>query len=248
MIIDAHVHIGKSLFGHELTPDELLENMEKTHIDKAIIIPFKPKDYNFEPQNDIIAETVKRYPDKFLGFGRIDPWQKEEAEKETLRIFNQLNLLGLFIDPCEELCPLTSPVLTPIFEMMREINKPVMFSGGQVRNSHPRQIEYIARKYPEITFIATSGGQINICGGLLYDAEEMLKKCPNVIMETSGIYRRDFIEQMTKKLGASRVIFGSGTPYYNQSFEIERIKTAHISNEKKEMLLGKNIDRLTRHF
>jgi predicted TIM-barrel fold metal-dependent hydrolase len=119
-----------------------------------------------------------------------------------------------------------------------------MISGGHSQVSHPRQIQFIAEKFSPLTIIATSGGQINICGGLLYDAGEMLKCCPNVYLETSGIYRRDFIEQMTRELGAKRIIFGSGAPYYQQNFEIERINTAEVERSNKDLILGNNVNDL----
>jgi uncharacterized protein len=240
MVIDIHTYIGESLFDRKISPDDLLKNMDRLGIDMSVIIPMKPFDYHLESENDRVAEIAAAYPSRFQAFGRVDPWRKEKAEAEVIRIFDKLNFSGLYINPLEEQCPLTSQVLKPVLNIMRNIRKPVMISGGHVRVSHPRQVEYIAREYPDITFIVTSGGQINICGALLWDAEEMLKTCPNVIMETSGIYRRDFIEQMTENLGGSRIVFGSGTPYYNQEFEMERIKTAQIPDEQKKMLLGQN--------
>lgn len=240
MIIDIHVHEGKSLLGYELDIQKLLDNMQKTGIDRAVLHPFKPYDYHFEPENSRISEIVKKHPDKFHAFGRIDPWRRDYAISEIKRIFEELNFVGIFLHPMEEQFSLTSPILHPVLNLMREYKKPVMVSGGHVRVSHPRQIEYIAGEYPDITFIATSGGQINISGMMLGEAEAMLTNRPNVYMETSGIYRRDFIERMTKKLGAERILFGSGAPYYDQAFELERIKTAEIPEEEIKKILGEN--------
>lgn len=236
MIIDCHVHLGESLYGHKLNTEELLDSMDRLGIDRVVVMPFKPFDYHFEPENDKIAQTVQRHPDRFIGFGRIDPWRKGKAVKEIKRIFEVLNLSGLFIHPWEENCPVTSPRMREALEAARIYKKPVMISGGHVRVSHAKQLQFIAGKFSDITFIFTSGGQINICGSAMSDAEEMLKACRNVIMETSGIYRRDFIEQMTEKIGPDRVIFGSGAPYYDQEFELERIKTAKMSDDARNRL------------
>lgn len=244
MIIDFRVHAGKSLFGMELSQEEILYGMEHLQIDICLLHPVKPLNYHLEPENDRIKEMVDANPKKFRAFGRVDPWRKEEALEEVERIFSRLKLEGLFLHPLEEHFSLTDPVLKPVLVHMEKIGKPVMICGGHSGVSHPCQIRYIAKEFPSITFIVTSAGQINISGLLLKDASTMLKSCPNVIMETSGIYRRDFIEQMTKVLGADRVVFGSGMPYYNQDMEMQRIITAKIDKKDKNKILGETAQKL----
>ncbi len=243
-IIDSHVHLGESLFGHSINPLDLIRRMDELSIKKSVIVPFKPPRYHLEEANDLIRYYVKKYPRQFVGLGRVDPWRGDAAIEEVHRVFKVLKMSGLFIHPHEEICPLTSDAVFKIIEQAAPYRRPVMISGGHSRVSHPRQIEFIAKKFPDVTFIATSGGQINICGELLWDAEEMLTACPNVIMETSGIYRRDFIEQMTEKIGPRRILFGSGDPYFQQDFEIERIKTAKLPQEHKNMILHDNAIKL----
>jgi predicted TIM-barrel fold metal-dependent hydrolase len=244
MIIDSHVHAGESLFGHSLSAGEIQKEMDRLGIDRAVLVPFKPPGYHMGPANDLVAGIVRQHPERFLGLGRVDPWQGESALREARRIFERLGLSGLFIHPWEECCPLTAPVLQPLMELAGKAGKPVMISGGHVRVSHPRQVEYLARKHPDVTIIATSGGQIDICGQLMWDAEEMLSACPNVILETSGIYRRDFIEQMSGKLGPERVMFGSGSPYFHQEFEMERITSAQVPAPHRDMILGGSAARI----
>ena len=243
-IIDSHLHIGNSLFGHSNNPAKAIARMDSLEIEKAVVIPFKPPHYHLEEANDLVHHYVSRHPARFIGFGRVDPWRDEAAVEEVHRIFDDLKMAGLFIHPWEEVCPLTSPATLNLISAAAPYKKPVMIAGGHVRVSHPRQIEYLADRFPDVTFIATSGGQINICGELMWDAEQMLTGCPNVIMETSGIYRRDFIEQMTQKIGPGRILFGSGDPYYQQDYEIERIKTANLPDENKEMILYHNARKL----
>lgn len=92
-----------------------------------------------------------------------------------------------------------------------------------------------------MTIIATHGGQLNISGLLLDDASRMLRANPNVIMETSGVYREDFIEEMVSELGPERVVFGSNAPYIDQGLETLRIRLAHLSISDKQKLGYENI-------
>jgi predicted TIM-barrel fold metal-dependent hydrolase len=240
MRIDFHTYVGNSLFGIGLTVEDLMIDLNRLGFDRAVLLPFKPQDYHFEPENDRIAAVVKEHPDRFYGFGRVDPWRGEEAVREVGRIFEDLKLNGLFINPVEEQCPLTSGVVNAVIKKAAVYKKPVMIAGGHVRVAHPRQMEYLAQLFPHVTFVVTSGGQINISGIMMADAEEMLTCCENVIMETSGIYRRDFIERMVGTIGAGRIVFGSGMPYYNREFELERILEAKIQEDEKLKISGGN--------
>ncbi|MCE1245942.1 MAG: amidohydrolase family protein [Firmicutes bacterium] len=237
MKIDFHTYTGKSLFGMELSEENLSLNMNRLGIDQAVLLPFKPPEYHFEPENNRVAALVKKYPGKYNAFGRVDPWRGEYALSEIDRIFCELGLDGLFINPAEEQCPLTSPAVRKVVEKAAGYGKPIMIAGGHTRVSHPRQMEYLAKEFPDTSFIVTSSGQINICGIMMADAEDMLSNCPNVTMETSGIYRRDFIERMTDVIGSGRILFGSGSPYFNQEFELERITGAYIKDEARTDIL-----------
>ena len=241
MIIDSHIHPGKSIFGYNLTVKKLIASMDECNIDGAVLCPVKPYKYQLKPENDFISREVKKNPEKFTGFCRIDPWLGEKALQEIDRCINELGLKGIFLHPWEECFPVNSTIVYPVMERARKYNIPVMVSGGHVRVSEPLQIGDIAGEFPDVNIIATSGGQINICGMALYDAENMLTEHKNVFVETSGIYRQDFIENMIKKLGSKRVIYGSNAPQMDIKYEILRATTARVSEEEKEDILGNTI-------
>ena len=66
----------------------------------------------------------------------------------------------------------------------------------------------------------------------------------NVWMETSGIYREDFIEDMAARFGASRIVFGSGSPPLNRDLEMRRAGWAHLEEADRDAILGGNAARL----
>lgn len=244
MIIDGHTHLGQSIFGYGQTPEELLFAMDECEIDMAVVCPVQPYDYHLAPENDFIAKTAKKYPKRFTGFARVDPKQGKKAVDELERCIKILELKGLMLHPWEETFAINSKMVYPIMEKAMEYNIPVMVSGGHVRVSHPLQIGDIASEFPGVNIIATSGGQINISGMSLYDAEIMLEANKNVFLETSGIYREDFIENMIRKLGSERVIFGSNSPQMDIKYEILRPLTAQVTEEEKKDISGRTIAKL----
>jgi predicted TIM-barrel fold metal-dependent hydrolase len=244
MIVDAHIHLGDGLFGRSYTAEQALAGMDAAGIDRAVVMPLKPREYQYPPANDATAIAVHAAGGRLAGFGRVDPWQGEAAVDEARRCLDALGMVGLFLHPWEELFAVNAPFLAPIIDVAEQRGRPVMLAGGFPTVSHPARIADLARRHPRAHFIATSGGQINISGGMLSQAEAMLRASPNVLMETSGVYREDFIEDMTAAIGAERLVFGSGAPVFEPRYEVLRVRRAHLSETERAQIGGTNLLRL----
>jgi predicted TIM-barrel fold metal-dependent hydrolase len=245
-LIDAHTHLGQSLFGVGQSVDALLASMARSGIVQSVVVPLKPRGYHFGPENDRIASAVRANPERLRGFVRVDPWQDADALRELHRGLDDLGLVGLYLHPFEEQFAANDEIVFPLLAVLRERGLPLLLAGGYPGFSHPSQIGDLARAFPDVTIIATHGGQLNISGLLLADAGRMLRANPNVIMETSGIYREDFIEDTVAELGAERVVFGSNAPYMDQGFESARVRLAHLDDAAKAALGSENILRILR--
>jgi len=90
----------------------------------------------------------------------------------------------------------------------------------------------------------THGGQINISGLGQADALEVLRRYANVCIETSGVYRQDFLEDLAGNFGPERVLFGSTSPRMDIRLEIERVRWANLPDEAKEQILAGNASRV----
>jgi predicted TIM-barrel fold metal-dependent hydrolase len=84
----------------------------------------------------------------------------------------------------------------------------------------------------------TNGGQINISGLGQADATLALRQASNLCIDTAGIYRQDFIEETIAEFGGERVLFGSGSPYFDQRYEIKRIYLAKVSDAARQAVQG----------
>ena len=240
MIVDAHVFLGSSLFGYGQSLDDILSRMDHLGIDRAILAPVRPRDYHLGPVNDLVAESVAKYPTRLMGLCRVDPWQGPAAVAELRRGFEELGLCGLYLDPWEENFQANDDIVAPLLEETRRHCRPVVVNAGHVRVSHPTQIWDLARRFPDIPFVAGNGGQINICGMLLSETRRMLEACPNVVIETAGVYREDFLEEIVTEVGEGRVLFASGSPLYDQEFEMARVRLAHLTESQKAQVWSAN--------
>jgi predicted TIM-barrel fold metal-dependent hydrolase len=240
MIVDAHVYLGQCLFGYGQSLAEIRANMDRLEIDRAVLVPVKPRDYHLAPMNELVADVVHEYPDRFLGLCRVDPWQGEAAVAEVQRGFEELGACGLYLDPWEENFQANDEVVFPVLQEVRRYAKPVVLNAGHLRVSHPTQIRDIASQFPAVRFVACNGGQINISGMLQFEARRMLEVCPNVVIQTAGTYREDFLEEITTEVGEDRVLFASRSPIYDQELEMARVQFAHLSASQKQKLWGLN--------
>jgi hypothetical protein len=247
MIIDAHCYVGKSIYGDKQTPHELIKNMDSYQIDKAIIIPFTPEDLDFKRQNDYIAEVVSRSPERFIGFGRVDPRLKGKAVQELNRIVKDLKLRGLMLHPMEQAFKVNDELVRPVFKECSDLNIPVLIAAGYPLISTPLQIGDLAGIFPDLIIIMTHAGQTDSSGLVQFDAITVMSEYKNIFAETSGIHitgKDGFINSVVGTVGAERVIFGSASPLMHQNVELTRVKVAMITEEEKRQILGKNIAKI----
>ena len=243
-IIDAHAYVGESLFDLHQTPEQLLAKMNNCDVNQAVIGPNKPKGYDLKPANRMIGDLVSRYPNRFRGYVRVDPWQGDAALDELKRGYEEMGLVGLLLHPWEELFQIANPILNPLIEYAIDNKMPVLVEAGYPLVSHPLDIAELATRYPEVNIIATHGLQLDSAAFALTDAEVAMRECNNIFMETSGMYAPDVMEKLVQGLGIERLIFGSHTPWFNLELEVERVNLLNLSpNEKMTVMCG-NISRL----
>ena len=110
--------------------------------------------------------------------------------------------------------------------------------------SEAAQVGDLARRFPTVTLVMTHGGQINISGLGQADALGTLQRHANVYMETSGVYRQDFLEDVATQIGPERVLFGSNSPFMDMCLECARARWANLAEDSKMLILAGNAERV----
>jgi len=241
--IDAFTFLGQSLFGSGQTAAELLAKMAAANVERAIICPLKPPGYHLGPANDLVAKAVAR-ESRLTGLARVDPNQAQAAVDELDRATNELGLRGLFLHPWEETFRINGPRVDPLLTRCAELRLPVLIASGYPWVSEAAQVGDLARRFPDVTLIMTHGGQINISGLGQADAMGTLQRHANVCMETSGVYRQDFLEDVATQVGPERVLFGSNSPFMDMRLEVERARWANLADDAKTLILAGNAERI----
>lgn len=239
-ICDAHVHLGKSgpwqpYINPTIYVDELIRLFDKYNVEKAIVFPNPNIGDKYPEMNDYIAESTKKYPNRLVGFGRVDP-RREDAIKQLNRIKNKLGLTGLKLHPFVECFRPDHPFFNRFFKRINELKLPTIFHSGEGFSS-PGLILKIAKKYPKLPIILAH---------LRESAASALKECENIYVETSGTLP-DFIE-LSVDIDKNRILFGSDTPYYRYPTQIAIVEAAEISQKAKQKIFHDNFQKIMRSF
>lgn len=244
MIVDSLTSVGSSLHGVDVAVDGLLAALDGAGIDRAVVVPAKPRGYHLGPANDLVAAAVRAHPARLTGFARVDPNLGKDAAAELERCFSTLGLAGLFLHPWEETFRVSAPFVDPVVGIAREHGRPVIVAAGYPFLSEGLQVGELARRFPEVQIVATNGGQLNISGLGQTDVELALEANANLAVQTAGVYREDFLENVVARFGADRLLFASAFPVYDPRLELRRGQWMHVADDVRAAVLGGNAARI----
>ncbi|MBI3961230.1 MAG: amidohydrolase family protein, partial [Deinococcus sp.] len=145
MIIDVNASIGRSLYSKALGLADLLSEMKRLKITRAVVSPLLPPSFNFDQANRQLAEIVSQHPRKLIGLGRVDPRLGRKALRYAHNAIEQYRLHGLKLHPWEEHYPINHPMVYPVMDYAQEARVPVLIAGGYPTVSHALQILELAQ-------------------------------------------------------------------------------------------------------
>ena len=105
-LYDTHTHIGTAHHsGRTCTALQMLAVMDRTGVDRALLIPF-PVVEDFRQQHDLIADAVRQHPDRFAGSACLPPFiPRPEFQDEVKRkprkgflLYNSLAVIFFHIE------------------------------------------------------------------------------------------------------------------------------------------------------
>lgn len=225
LIIDADVHISPTAEGGNSIPvEELLKRMGKAGVDKAVTWLQPPYTRELDKANEYVHTSMKKHPDRILGFGWVDPHLGvEKAKKDVRKYINEYGFYGIKLNGAQNNFFIDDPQLSlPIIEEVAETGKPLALHVGAdaYDRTNPFRVAKIAERFPELRILMVH------MGGVAFDdltnaAIEVAQKHPNLTLIGSGV-RTIPILKAIRTLGSSRVCFGSDTPFELMNVEVAR--------------------------
>lgn len=247
-IVDADCHISSHKFdGLAMTADELLAQMDRARVDKALIWLKPPYDKNIDPENKAIAEAFHANRDRFLGFGWTNPRLGNDRAKDTVtQCFEELGLLGIKFNGAQDDYVIDDDEILPVIEHAAGFGKPIAFHIGVdfPENTHPYRLGRIAGLFPETQFILIHIGGAGF-PALDRAAIEVATQHANISVIGSAIHERAILNAI-RTLGADRVCFGSDMPFFLMHTRLAMYRELLRDEAEADVanILGGNILRL----
>jgi predicted TIM-barrel fold metal-dependent hydrolase len=283
MILDAHSHVGRynevwttefaeamlGQFGKfpkwwgdkkpwkaaefDVDVDEYVLYMDELGIGKAIVWGLACKPFECKTPPEIIAEAVKRYPDRFIGFHTCDPigYQDDGAE-ELERAVKVLGLKGVKIYPGYNNSAPNDPRFFPVYQKANELDIPVVIHTGYtvthsspnsyapLAQQHPLLIEEVAATFPKLRIVMA-----HFANPWAEDAIQLMRKYDNVYADTAyGAFPFSWKVNAlvwAKNFGViHKVLFGSDYPLHSpgQSIELHRAMPKYTREHKIDPMLS----------
>ncbi|HEV8131759.1 MAG TPA: amidohydrolase family protein [Acidobacteriota bacterium] len=241
------------------------DELDHHGVQRVSLIASVPKD------EDSVAEAVKHFPDRFVGFFMLDPTQPDAVERAQ-RALGELKLRVVCFYPAMHHYSLRDDRVKAVLDVVAEAPGRGVFvhcgvltvgirkkldlpSPFDLKLGNPLDLATIAPAYPKTNFILPHLG-----AGMLREALMLAEVCSNVHLDTSssnswvrylGIPLREALNRALSVVGPERLLFGTDSSFFPRGWNkkvfdeqlaiFERLK---VKRADVKAILGGNFERL----
>ena len=240
MIIDSHTHVDEvEAWGWIDPPEVLLPLLDEAGIDQAIIMTYRDANGPDDPATEYIRKAVERYPQRLIGYVRINP-NSPHAQDALDQAIGDFKMKGLKLHPVSYVGFPYGEATLRLMQRAAQYNAPVLFHTGDEALAFPEQVAEAARLVPEATVImAHLGGYYHHQAVL-----EVADTLPNVLVDTSASPYPWMIKRAVDAFGVERVLYASDGPGCPPILEVEKVRLSGLEPVEEEMVFAGNIQRI----
>ena len=165
----------------------------------SILTPRRPATAEgFRECNRWVAEAMKRFPGRVLGYCYVNPGHQREALEEIRRCVRDHGFIGVKLYN-EYRC--TDPVVFPIVELAIELGVPILHHAGHLpllprRSSRTSPTAATSRSWPAATPRPSSSAPTSAAAATGSGRSRRLRHAPSVYLDTSGSVTDDGVVEM----------------------------------------------------
>jgi len=232
-IIDSHTHWGPSVtMGTEVTTEELLLQAEQSGVSRIVIFPFPSTALADEEINERLLDEANRIRG-FIPYYYIPETMRPIPDGKGFYGGKWHWMRGVQ-DCSSNYQALKEPKLGEFIEASERIDLPIV-----LEEEFPFT-EVFVKKTKSLKIIIPHLGGL---GGNPMDFLDTFKGRDNVYFDTA-LASSDTVMKFIDKIGHERILVGSDIPFGTMKWELEKVLSLPIGEEKKEWILSKNLKRL----
>ena len=275
MIVDFHTHIFPDKIAAKTieslgavagvkaatdgTLNGLLASMEKSGIEKSVIMPVCTKPEQFESINNFAKKINETYNGKLISFGGIHP--DCENPKEKLKYIKYLGIQGIKIHPDYQRVMIDDIRFMRIIEYANEVGLMILTHAG-IDIGLPKPVHCPPEKMrrvldtlkPERMILAHMGGWKQweevyeyLVGENVYLDTAFLFGVRDETKEDRDYIGRDMFTRLIKGHGADKILFATDSPWSDADKGIAYIRELSIDEKEKSLILGENASALLKN-
>lgn len=258
-IIDAHAHIYPEKIAKKATDtigvfydiemempagtaERLLEEGARAGIGRFVVHSVATTAHQVRSINEFIKREMAAHPE-FIGFITLHQDLTEEEVVSEVSWAIENGFRGIKLHPDFQKFHIDDQVAEKFYRAASG-RLPILFHVGDDRYdfSKPERLVRMARKYPELNFIAAHFG-----GYRCWDDAPLYKGLKNVYFDTCSSLPFISVQrarELIDMLGADRFFFATDFPMWDAEGELERFFSIPMTDSEREMILSGNIKRL----
>jgi hypothetical protein len=235
---DCHGHLG-GLAAHYHIPDGdlkgIVHEMDRLGVRQVCAFSFAGVFGDERFGNDIVAEAVRRYPERFVGFTLLNPHRGRDGMLRELERCARLGLRGVKLIAYYQGYPEEGPLVDVACQWAHERRQIILNHNW----GSAAQLARLLASYPDACFIA---------GHTTTAYAELMKRFGNFYVCSCPLLGPRECERVVAAIGADRLLFGSDLQDLPVAWGLGPILFARLPVESKRMILGGNLKRLLERY
>ncbi|HUV04033.1 MAG TPA: amidohydrolase family protein [Armatimonadota bacterium] len=236
MAIDIRVNFSEhDGLGRPFGVEGVLKAMQKHNIERAVLVPCMAVDSDFRLGNKELFDAIKS-EDRLFGYLAVNPNYPDESIRLMRSAMSSPKFLAVALFQGASTPYPNTDDYREILNAHRRFAKPVF-----LHTPHAEAVaaaEQMAAEFPGIKFVFGS------MGGDEWKRAMTSSPLLNVLLETSGSFDAEKIEEAVEHFGAHRVLYGSNLPFSDPASMLALIQSSELSEDSMEGILGGNAKRL----
>lgn len=229
-IYDCHGHLGHSTPHHVIDDSlaDIVAEMDRFGVRVCCVFSLEGVFGDEVWGNRLVAEAVRRYPDRFVGFTMINPNHGEADMLRELEWGLENGMKGIKLIPAYQGYPTEGPLIDVVCSFAHQHRQLILnhYWGSAT------QMERLCRTYPNACFIT---------GHSTLEYVNVVREVPNLFVCSCPFHTWRQTEQFVEAYGADRILFGSDLTDLPIAWGLAPIMYAEIPEDAKLKILGGNL-------